>query len=298
MDKATVVRPRGRHADARHDQAHAPADQGRARPAEGPRVRSPARATQATATIETTRENFPEVLALVAEVLREPVVPAKEFEELQQENLAAIEQQRSEPDALAPNAYQRHMNPYPKGDPRYVDDVRRVARELQGRDARRRRSRSTPISTAPPTASSRSSATSTTRPRPSSSASSSAPGRARPASRACRSPIRTSRPMNKALETPDKANAFFIAGQNLKLRDDDPDYPALVLGNYMLGGGFLNSRLAVAHPPEGRALLRRRVAVPGLSARSSPARSRRSPSTRRRTRPSSRPRSRKRSPAC
>jgi zinc protease len=29
------------------------------------------------------------------------------------------------------------------------------------------------------------------------------------------------------------------------VRDDDPDYPALVLGNYMLGGGFLNSRLAV-----------------------------------------------------
>ena len=31
---------------------------------------------------------------------------------------------------------------------------------------------------------------------------------------------------------------------NLNVRDDDPDYPALVLGNYMLGGGFLNSRLA------------------------------------------------------
>ena len=33
-------------------------------------------------------------------------------------------------------------------------------------------------------------------------------------------------------------------GVNLPLRDDDPDYPALVLANYMLGGGFLNSRLA------------------------------------------------------
>src|SRR2546426_5123281 len=27
---------------------------------------------------------------------------------------------------------------------------------------------------------------------------------------------------------PDKAMAFFVAGQNLNLRDDDPDYPALV----------------------------------------------------------------------
>jgi zinc protease len=35
-----------------------------------------------------------------------------------------------------------------------------------------------------------------------------------------------------------------LAGMNLSLKDDDPDYPALLLGNYMLGGGFLNSRLA------------------------------------------------------
>jgi zinc protease len=51
--------------------------------------------------------------------------------------------------------------------------------------------------------------------------------------------------INQSLEAPDKANAFFMAGMNLEVRDDDPDYPALVLGNYMLGGGFLNSRLAV-----------------------------------------------------
>jgi len=47
-----------------------------------------------------------------------------------------------------------------------------------------------------------------------------------------------------SFETPDKANAVFFAAQPIKIRDDSPDYPALVLGNYMLGGGFLNSRLA------------------------------------------------------
>jgi Predicted Zn-dependent peptidases len=47
-----------------------------------------------------------------------------------------------------------------------------------------------------------------------------------------------------SIETPDKANAFFLGGMNIPVRDDDPSYPALVLGNYMLGGGFLNSRLA------------------------------------------------------
>jgi zinc protease len=51
--------------------------------------------------------------------------------------------------------------------------------------------------------------------------------------------------LNESLEAPDKANAIFLASYNFEMRDDNPDYPALVLGNYILGGGFLNSRLAV-----------------------------------------------------
>ena len=47
----------------------------------------------------------------LAEVLREPAFPAKEFQELQQENLAAIEQQRSEPDAVAPNVWRGSATP-------------------------------------------------------------------------------------------------------------------------------------------------------------------------------------------
>ncbi len=46
------------------------------------------------------------------------------------------------------------------------------------------------------------------------------------------------------INTPDKKNAMYVAGVNLQLSDADPDYPALVLGNFILGGGFLNSRLA------------------------------------------------------
>jgi len=49
-------------------------------------------------------------------------------------------------------------------------------------------------------------------------------------------------PINQNLETPDKANAVFQAGMNLRLRDDNPDYPALIVGNYLLGGSA-DSRL-------------------------------------------------------
>ena len=37
---------------------------------------------------------------------------------------------------------------------------------------------------------------------------------------------------------------MFAAGIRLNLSNNDADYPAMVLANYMLGGGFLNSRLA------------------------------------------------------
>ncbi|HEX8687766.1 MAG TPA: insulinase family protein, partial [Pyrinomonadaceae bacterium] len=66
--------------------------------------------TQASVSIETTRENLPAVMRLVAEILREPAFPASEFELLRQENLAGIEQQKSEPTQIAFTAFSRVMN--------------------------------------------------------------------------------------------------------------------------------------------------------------------------------------------
>jgi zinc protease len=202
------------------------------------------REDQVNVSIETVRENFPAVLALAAEVLREPAFPDKEFEELRQENLAAIEQRRSEPNDLAPNVYQRHMSPYPEGDPRHVDTFDEALanyKEASLEGARRfyagnygaAHGELAIVGDFDETGISKLVAD---------------------LLGDWKSPVGFERiprpyqdvpPVNEALETPDKANAFFIAGENLPIRDDDPDYPALVLGNYMLGGGFLNSRLAV-----------------------------------------------------
>jgi zinc protease len=50
---------------------------------------------------------------------------------------------------------------------------------------------------------------------------------------------------NDKIETPDKANAFYWAAQNVKVRDDSKDYAALVMANYIFGADALSSRLAV-----------------------------------------------------
>lgn len=200
-------------------------------------------ATSAGASIETTRENLAEVFKLVAEILKEPSFPASEIEQLKQEQLAFTELQRSEPQAIASIAFGRHMNQYPKGDPRYVstieegiadlkaatlDEAKKFYRDFYGAsngeaavvgdfDAKEIGKLIADLFSSWKSP--------------------------RPFSRLV-SPYQEVPPINQSFETPDKANAIFIAGLRLNLRDDDPDYPALLLGNYMLGGGFLNSRLA------------------------------------------------------
>ncbi|MGH9317525.1 MAG: M16 family metallopeptidase, partial [Thermoanaerobaculia bacterium] len=200
-------------------------------------------ATQARVSIETTRENFPAVLKLAAECLRESNFPETEFETLRQETLAGIEEGKSEPQQIAVTAYRRHANPYPKGDVRYTatpdEEIAEVkATTLEGAknfygdfygasngeiavvgdfDAKEIGQLAEALLSGWKS------------PRPF----------ARVPNLYYAVPV-----AHQSFEAPDKANAFFLAGTNLPLRDDDPDYPALVLGNYMLGGGFLNSRLA------------------------------------------------------
>lgn len=201
-------------------------------------------ATSAVASIETTRENLPAVMKLVAEILREPSFPADEFEQLKQEQLADIEAQRSEPQQMAIVEAMRHLRPFPKGHVNYtstpeeaiadlkaatLDQVKKFYADFYGAgngelavvgdfDEKEIAKLTTDLFGG---------------------------WKSKMPYARISDTFHEVAAVNRNLEAPDKANAFFIAGEPLNLRDDDPDFPALVLGNYMLGGGFLNSRLAV-----------------------------------------------------
>ncbi|MFM9837906.1 MAG: M16 family metallopeptidase [Cyclobacteriaceae bacterium] len=200
--------------------------------------------TQAFINVTTTKPNLAATLKLVGEVLKDPIFPADELEKAKSEELANIESQRSEPQAVAFNRIQRHVTPFPKSDPRYIstfdeevasikaltiDEVKKFYKDFYGAnnatmslvgdfDANEVKTMTTEMfanwkSAQPYT---------------------------RIVNKAI--PVQT---INEFVETPDKANAFFVASYNFDFRDDNADYPAMVLGNFMLGGGFLNSRLAV-----------------------------------------------------
>jgi len=44
--------------------------------------------------------------------------------------------------------------------------------------------------------------------------------------------------INTKIETPDKENAQLSAGQRIRIRDSDPDYAAMLMADYMFGGGI------------------------------------------------------------
>jgi zinc protease len=47
-----------------------------------------------------------------------------------------------------------------------------------------------------------------------------------------------SAPVNLRIETPDKQNAILAASLEFAMADTDPDYPAMVLANYIFGGSI------------------------------------------------------------
>jgi len=200
-------------------------------------------ATSANVTIETTHENLPAVLRLAGEILKEATLPESEFEEIRKEQLTYLDFGKTEPQSLAFTEISRTMYPYPKGDVRAtlsiaeeIDEVKSVKLE----DAKAFYKHFYGAS----------------------NGQLAVVGDFDPAEvkkeietlfGTWKSPAHFERvkygfqkiaPVNQTIETPDKQNAVFIAATRLHISDKDPDFPALVMGNYMLGGGFLNSRLA------------------------------------------------------
>jgi len=87
--------------------------------------------TATMASGQTVRAELPAMLKLVAEILREPSFPPAEFDKVKREQLAGLEEARSDPDSVADRALARYANPYPAGDVRYVptldEDIAAIA---------------------------------------------------------------------------------------------------------------------------------------------------------------------------
>ena len=193
--------------------------------------------------IKTKREFLPQVLELLVDVLRNPGLKGSELEVIRRQVITDLEKSTSEPNALAPREVRRQLSPYGPEDIRYVptveEEIQRYRdvsleqiRGIHGRllgnqagelaivgdfDADQVREQFHEAlhdwaSDVPY--------------------------------------IRVGQPPHPeipgnltAIETPDKANSLLYAGQQYAISDDTPEYASLLLGNFILGGGSLSSRL-------------------------------------------------------
>jgi zinc protease len=196
-----------------------------------------------TFSIQAKRDTLPAVIGILRQVLREPALPADEFDVLKRERLSSLEQVKTEPSVLAMLLLSRQLAPYGKDNIRYVptieeliertravthDQVTSLYREFLGAGAGElsivgdfEAEACLPILK---------------------EALSGWTAAKRYERIAMSVPAGISASQHKLI-TPDKANATYAAGALIPLRDDDPDYAALAIANHILGGAPLSSRL-------------------------------------------------------
>ena len=201
-------------------------------------------AGEATFAMETRGENLPAVLEILTEILRSPSLPESELEIIRNQKLSGYEQQLTDPTSLARVAVSRKLNEeYPADDVRYVasikekiedwkklelGEVRRLYEEFLGGQYGEL-----------------------------AIVGDFEPGEARKwieqVTKGWKSSVEYEHiprqgdievvASHEVINVPGKENATYLAGSVFPLREDDADYPALMIGNYVLGSSGLSSRL-------------------------------------------------------
>ena len=194
--------------------------------------------------IQTERDNLDDVLDVVKQALREPLLNEAEFNVQKNETLTNLQSGLSDPQTLAVTAMRRRVGDYDPDDVRYiptieedieryealtVDDVVTLHKDFIGGengeiaivgdfDAETALAKLNEMFAGWKAA--------------------------KPFTRIKKvaNPDLDTSPVT--IDTPDKANAVFITALTNDIGDQHPDYEAMLIGNYIMGGGPLSSRIA------------------------------------------------------
>lgn len=195
-------------------------------------------------TITCKRQTLPQVLALLTEILREPVFPENEFDVLKRQVRELLEMSKTDPGSLANRVMRRRTSSYPPEDVRYtptieeslerlsrvtLDEVRKLYEEQLGGE----HGELVVIGDFEPAMVVKHM-----------DAAMKDWKAAVPYKRIERSMRDEIPPARVVIETPDKESAVYFAVTGLPMKDTDSDFASLVMADYLLGGGPLSSRLA------------------------------------------------------
>jgi zinc protease len=184
------------------------------------------------------------VLEILRQIIREPTLPDSEFEVMKNEQTAGVEQGRSDPIRQGLNHILRLLSQYKSDDVRYVptidekverlkkvalDQVQTLYRDYLGAE----HGELVVIGDFEPS-----------EVMPILAKTFDGWKSDKPYARIEQPYHSDIKPQRETIQTSDKANAVYLAGLSLPIKDDHPDYPALLAGNFILGGGALSSRIA------------------------------------------------------
>lgn len=198
---------------------------------------------QLTFSIDAKKDTLIPAIKLLGEILREPAFPEADFEATLRRSKAGLELARTDPATLAANKLARAMAPYQPGDIRYVPTIDESIKRLDGItlqqviDLYTKQIGATEgelgivgdFEMEPALAAIKDILNgwqSTV-----------------PVKRIARPAPKDVVGSKEDIVTPDKANAVFLAGLPFAMTEADSDFAAMRLGNFILGGGTLSSRL-------------------------------------------------------
>jgi zinc protease len=196
-----------------------------------------------TFSVEAKRATLPAGIKLLGEILREPAFPTAEFDNMKRRSLAMSEMTQNNPGALALNRLSRALSPFPATDVRYVptpeENEKRTSAvtlaqvvELYEKQIGASQGELAIVGDFDPE-----------------------PTLAQvgeilkdwkstvPVKRIDREVPSKLAGFKEDILTPDNADATFLAGLAFPLKESDPDFAALRIGNFLFGGGTLSSRL-------------------------------------------------------
>jgi zinc protease len=195
------------------------------------------------ANIQTTEENLMPTLALMADMIKNPAFDAEELQKMKTQHLARIEESKTEPGYLASKRISELNNPYPKGHPLYAMTMEEEIEAVNAVTTKKLSDfhkkfyglgRSTLISIG----------NFDSKKVKEFFTENFAGYKSKRAYAELKSPFKTNKVVNENILTPDKKNAMTYGVLPVKISEYNEDYPALTIAGSILGGGFLNSRLA------------------------------------------------------
>lgn len=202
-------------------------------------------------TLQTKRDKLSAVLDLLRDILRNPSFPADEFDNILRNAKQGIQKGLTDPQALAFTKWRREVDPHPKDDIRYVptleeslqrleklsrDDVVKLYKEqLGGQTGEIVLVGDFDDKAVVPQLESLVAGwkTSVSHER---------------ITRTANTKVKGSR---ESILTPDKEGAVYVSGYRFAMKDTDPDYAALTMGNYILGSGFTSRLMDRLRQKEG-----------------------------------------------